>query len=136
VAIISKVENLGDLRTELTHLKSGQLIHTDAPTDNKGKGAAFSPTDLVATSLASCMITVMSIKANQLGIDLKGTEAKVEKEMSANPRKISSIKIDINFPKNYSEKNRKILELTANTCPVINSLNPDISKEIKFYYNI
>ena len=103
MAIISKVENLGNLRTELTHYKSGQIIHTDAPTDNNGKGAAFSPTDLAATSLASCMITVMSIKANQLGIDIDGTEAEVEKEMSAKPRKISAIRINILFPKNYTK---------------------------------
>ena len=134
MAIISKVENLGNLRAEMTHYKSGQIIHTDAPTDNNGKGAAFSPTDLAATSLASCMITVMSIKANQLGIDIDGTEAEVEKEMSAKPRKISAIRINILFPKNYNERDRKILELTANTCPVIYSLNPDIEKEINFNY--
>ena len=134
MAIISKVENLGNLRTEMTHYKSGQIIHTDAPTDNNGKGAAFSPTDLAATSLASCMITVMSIKANQLGIDIDGTEAEVEKEMSAKPRKISAIRINILFHKNYNERDRKILELTANTCPVIYSLNPDIEKEINFNY--
>ena len=130
----SKVEYLGNLRTELTHLKSGQTMHTDAPTDNNGQGAAFSPTDLVATSLASCMITVMGIKAGQHSIDIDGTEAIVKKEMSANPRRISAIRINIHFPKKYSEKECKLLELTANTCPVINSLSSEITTDISFHY--
>lgn len=134
MSAISKVEYLGNLRTELTHLKSGQAMHTDAPTDNNGKGAAFSPTDLVATALASCMATVMGIKASQHDIDIDGTEAMVEKKMTANPRRISTIRIDIHFPKKYSAKERKLLELTANTCPVINSLNPEINKDIRFHY--
>ena len=134
MSVISKVEYLGNLRTELTHYKSGQKIYTDAPVDNNGKGEAFSPTDLVAASLASCMITVMGIKAKQCGIEMDGTYAEVEKEMSAKPRKISGINIDIYFPKNYTENEKKLLELTANTCPVINSLNPDIVKNINFHY--
>ena len=134
MAIISKVEYLGDLRTELTHCKSGQQMYTDAPVDNNGKGEAFSPTDLVATSLASCMITVMGIKAKHSGIEMDGTYAEVEKVMSAKPRKISGINIDIYFPKNYTENEKNILEITANTCPVINSLNPDIVKNIHFHY--
>ncbi|MDP7608726.1 MAG: OsmC family protein, partial [Candidatus Marinimicrobia bacterium] len=94
---LSTVEYKGDLRTEAVHLDSGKQIHTDAPKDNEGKGEAFSPTDLVATSLASCMITVMGIKAKQLGINMVGTTADVVKEMAADPRRISAIRINIHF---------------------------------------
>ena len=94
----STVKYLGDLSTEMVHIESGERIHTDAPKDNAGKGEGFSPTDLVATSLASCMITTMGIKARQHEIDLVGTHADVVKEMSANPRRISAIRINIYFP--------------------------------------
>ena len=103
---ISTVEYLGDLRTEAVHLESSDRIHTDAPKDNEGRGEAFSPTDLVATSLASCMITVMGIKARQHDIDMDGTRAEIVKEMGANPRRISAIRINIYFPNDYTDEEK------------------------------
>ncbi|WP_298896576.1 OsmC family protein [uncultured Psychroserpens sp.] len=128
----SKVTYLGDLRTESTHLKSDNSFITDAPTDNNGKGEAFSPTDTVATGLASCMITVMGIKARDLGIDMAGTNAHVTKIMAAEPRRISKIEVVLDFPFEADKKARTILERTANTCPVHYSLHPDIVKDITF----
>lgn len=128
----SKVTYLGDLRTESLHLKSGNTFITDAPTDNNGKGEAFSPTDTVATGLASCMITVMGIKARDLGVDMEGTTAKVTKTMASNPRRISKIEVILEFPFEADSKTRKILERTANTCPVYYSLHPDIERDITY----
>lgn len=128
----SKVSYLGDLRTECTHLQSGNTFITDAPLDNNGKGEAFSPTDTVATGLASCMMTVMGIKAREMDIDLKGTTASVKKIMAADPRRISRIEVTFNFPISPELKSRTILERTANTCPVNYSLHPDIEKVIVF----
>ena len=108
--MISKVFYQGNLRTKCVHLKSGNVIVTDAPVDNSGKGEAFSPTDTVATALASCMITVMAIKADQLNIDFKKITADVEKIMSSNPRMISEIKVQINLPIKISKKNKVIIE--------------------------
>ncbi|SKB70116.1 Uncharacterized OsmC-related protein [Salegentibacter holothuriorum] len=131
----SKVIYTGSLRTEAEHLKSDAKIITDAPTDNHGKGEAFSPTDSVVTGLASCMLTVMGIKAEEIEVNLKGTTAEVTKTMAANPRRISKVEIMINFPETYSEKSRKILENTARTCPVLESLHPDMEKLISFKYS-
>ncbi len=130
----SKVTYLGDLRTSSIHLQSGAVIITDAPTDNNGKGEAFSPTDTVANGLASCMFTVMGIKANDLGIDLSGSNAEVTKVMAADPRRISEI--HVSFVMNFAadEKTKTILERTAMTCPVHYSLHPDIKKEISFVW--
>ena len=130
----SKVIYQGDLRTEAEHIKSGSKMITDAPVDNHGKGEAFSPTDTVATALATCMLTVMGIKAEDMRISLKGTKAEVEKIMASNPRRISKIIIRIHFPTNFSDKEKDILERTAKTCPVHFSLHPDIEKEISFTY--
>ncbi|MBC8345582.1 MAG: OsmC family protein [Candidatus Marinimicrobia bacterium] len=132
---ISTVEYFGDLRTEAVHLDSGERIITDAPKDNEGKGEAFSPTDLVATSLASCMITIMGIKANQHDINIIGTKAEIVKEMAADPRRIQTININIYFPQLYSKKEQQLLERSAFTCPVINSLGQDVNKIITFHYN-
>ena len=126
----SKVTYTGNLRTKSEHLRSGDSFITDAPIDNNGLGQAFSPTDTVATGLASCMITMMGIKANGLEVDLTNSIAEVTKHMAANPRRISKIEVKLSLPSNVSEKNRKILEHTANTCPVLYSLHPDIVKEI------
>ena len=128
----SKVTYLGDLRTESVHLKSNNSFITDAPLDNNGKGEAFSPTDTVATGLASCMITVMGIKASDMEVDMTGTTAEVTKTMASNPRRISKIKVVLDFPFDADTKTRKILERTANTCPVHYSLHPDIEKDITF----
>ena len=129
----SKVIYLGDLRTECEHVKSGDKFITDAPTDNNGKGEAFSPTDTVATALASCMLTVMGIKAKQMeGVELKGSTAEVTKIMKAEPRRIARVEIKLNLEGVQTEKENKILEDSAKTCPVLNSLHPDMEKEIVF----
>ena len=128
----SKVTYTGELRTENTHIKSGNTFITDAPVDNNGKGEAFSPTDTVATGLANCMLTVMGIKANQMEVSMKGAEAKVTKTMASEPRRISKIDITVQMPSGFSDKEKKILEHTANTCPVLYSLHPDIEKMIQF----
>jgi uncharacterized OsmC-like protein len=126
----SKITYLGDLRTTSTHLQSGTEILSDAPTDNNGKGEAFSPTDLVANAAGSCMMTIMAIKARDMNVDLIGTTLEVTKIMQAEPRKISKIIIVMNIPITVDEKTKTILERTAMNCPVLLSLNPDIEKEI------
>ena len=131
----SKVTYLGNLRTENTHLKSGDTYFTDAPTDNNGKGEAFSPTDTVATGLANCMLTVMGIKAQGLNIEMSGTTAEVTKIMASDPRRISKIEVVLNLPFEADVKHKKILEHTAKTCPVLNSLHPEIEKDISFNWN-
>ncbi|MBK5214743.1 MAG: OsmC family protein [Flavobacteriaceae bacterium] len=128
----SKVTYLGNLRTENEHLKSGNKFITDAPTDNNGKGEAFSPTDTVATGLANCMITVMGIKARDMQVNMDGTTALVTKTMAADPRRISKIEVILKFPSGIDAKSRKILENTGRTCPVMQSLHPDIEKVIEF----
>ena len=127
-----KVTYLGDLRTKNQHLKSGDVFTTDAPLDNNGKGEAFSPTDTVATGLANCMLTVMGIKARNMDIDIAGTTAEVTKIMASDPRRISRIEVNIDFPLSADDKTRQILEHTARTCPVIYSLHPDIEKVVTF----
>ena len=128
----SKVTYTGELRTTCEHIRSGSTIITDAPVDNNGLGQAFSPTDTVATGLASCMLTIMGIKARDMGVDLKGTVAEVTKHMEANPRRISKIEITMSLPAEVSDKNRKILAHAAHTCPVQHSLHPDIERVIIF----
>jgi len=128
----SKVTYLGNLRTESTHIKSQNKFITDAPTDNNGKGEAFSPTDTIATGLASCMLTVMGIKARDLEVDITGASAEVTKIMASDPRRIAEIKITLSLPCKADTKAKQILERTANTCPVHYSLHPDIKKEITF----
>ena len=128
----SKVTYLGNLRAESVHIKSGNSYITDAPTDNNGKGEAFSPTDTVATGLASCMLTVMGIKAREMNVDMSGTTAEVTKTMASNPRRISKIEVVLNFPFEADNKTKKVLEHIANTCPVNQSLHPDIERDITF----
>ena len=130
----SKVTYEGGLRTKARHIQSGNSIVTDAPVDNQGKGEAFSPTDLVATALASCMLTIMGIVAERNSIELKGTTAEVEKIMGTMPRKISEIKIKILFNKNFDKRTKRKLESAALTCPVSNSLNKNLEESIKFIY--
>lgn len=122
----------GDLRTRMTHLQSGSLVETDAPTDNNGKGERFSPTDLVASALASCMLTIIGIAARTHGFSIDGTRCEVEKIMAANPRRISQINIRMQFPadQSYDEKTKAIIERAARTCPVIESLHPDCIKDL------
>ncbi|MFN0255496.1 OsmC family protein [Pedobacter ureilyticus] len=131
----SKITYTGDLRTTSVHLKSGKEIITDAPTDNQGKGEAFSPTDLLATSLGNCMLTIVGIAAKNHGFDIDGTTAEVTKVMAENPRRVSEIRINLQFPgNNYSDKDKAIIERSAKTCPVAHSLHPDIKQEITFSY--
>ena len=132
--MMSKVTYKGDLRTEAYHIQSGNSIVTDAPVDNQGKGEAFSPTDLVATALASCMLTIMGIVAERNDVELKGTIAEVEKTMGTMPRQISKIKIKIFFNKNFDKITKRKLESAALTCPVSNSLNKTLKESIKFIY--
>jgi len=131
----SKVIYTGNLRTKATHLKSGNSIITDAPTDNNGKGEAFSPTDLVATALGSCMLTIMGIRARDAEIDMEGAEVEITKIMGSNPRKISKIIATVKMPeKSYTDREKKILEKAAHQCPVFNSLSPVLEEEISIVW--
>ena len=132
---ISNITYLGGLRTEATHLRSGKIILTDAPPDNNGKGEAFSPTDLMSTSLGSCMLTVMGIVAERHQLDITGTTVEITKIMDANPRRVVEIVVDMTFPKNgFSDKDKVLLENTALTCPVAKSLHPDLKQTVRFYW--
>ncbi|MFN4146274.1 MAG: OsmC family protein [Runella sp.] len=134
-----KTTYLGDLRTEATHLQSGTVILTDAPTDNNGKGEAFSPTDLVAGALGSCMMTIMGIVARRDGIDLKGSSMEITKIMSAEPpRRIAKIAVKLNMitEAELTETDKTKLVRAAHTCPVALSLHPDIEQEIVFEWNV
>ena len=132
----STVTYNGSLRTTAVHLKSGKTIITDAPTDNNGKGEAFSPTDLVATALASCMITIMGIRASKMNLNIDGTKAEIQKIMSSNPRRIAEVVINVTMPdNNFSEKDRTILEKAARTCPVALSLHSDTLQTIHFSWS-
>ncbi len=125
----------GNLRCTCTHIESGTEILTDAPRDNQGNGAAFSPTDLVATALGSCIVTTMGIKCKLMGISIDGTKLEVKKIMAADPRRISQIDVTLHMPdRHYSDKDKKILEHTALTCPVAVSLHPDLVKGITFIW--
>lgn len=125
----AKIVYNGNLRTTATHLKSNTVIETDAPTDNQGKGERFSPTDLLATALGSCMMTLMGIKARDMQIDLVGTTLEVTKFMASDPRRVNEIGVHIQFPEglNLTEKDKTVLERTARTCPVQMSIHPDIN---------
>ncbi|MCC6582309.1 MAG: OsmC family protein [Chitinophagales bacterium] len=132
----SKIEYLGELRTEATHLQSGNQIITDAPTDNHGKGEAFSPTDLVATALGSCMISIMGIKLLGSGKDIKGATVDVTKVMYSEPRRIGEIHVKINVPDDsFSDKEKQILINAAHACPVAKSLHPDIKQIIEIIFS-
>ena len=124
----------GDLRTVATHLQSGTAIQTDAPVDNQGKGGSFSPSDLVATALGSCMLTIMGMKARDMDVDLRGTKIEILKIMKQDPRRIGGINLTFHFPTGFraNEKQQTILERAAHTCPVIYSIHPDIELKIVF----
>jgi putative redox protein len=125
----------GEYRTQATHVKSSEKIITDAPVDNNGKGEYFSPTDLVAAGLASCMLTIIDMTANNHGFSLTAATARTTKIMASNPRRISEIIIEIDLsPGDYSEKQKKIMELAAHNCPVAKSIHPDIKVDIKYHY--
>ena len=128
----SKITYQNNLRTTAVHLRSGNEILTDAPVDNRGKGEAFSPTDLLATSLGSCILTIMGIKAADKEIDITGATAEVNKIMGSNPRRITRLEITIQMPDNqFTNKEKKILEAAAHGCPVGKSLHPDLDEVIQ-----
>ncbi len=133
----SKVVYLGNLRTEAIHLQSSHLIHTDAPKDNQGNGEKFSPTDLVATALGSCAMTIMGIAANTHQIDIEGSTCDVLKTMGTDPRRI--VRIDLEFrmqvkSSGFTDKQKAILEHAAKTCPVWHSLHDSLEKNMVFYW--
>ncbi len=126
---------LGDLRSELTHDQSATSIYTDAPKDNKGKGESFSPTDLLAAALASCMITIMGIRANSKNLEFGKPSYHILKSMQAGPRKVAKIEIEIQMNPNLSKKDRDFLEEEAKKCPVALSLNKELVQAVQFRYN-
>ncbi|MBN9485223.1 MAG: osmotically inducible protein OsmC [Bacteroidetes bacterium 43-93] len=134
--MLARVIYKGGLRTEATHLRSGTTIETDAPVDNQGKGERFSPTDLVSVALATCIVTTIGIASDTRDIDITGTECEVEKIMDSNPRKIGEIRIKLTFPKDkqYTDREKMLLENVANTCPVARSLHPDLKQTLTFVW--
>ncbi len=132
----SSIKYKGGLRTEAMHLGSTQEIVTDAPTDNNGQGKAFSPTDLVATALGSCMLTIMGIYADKNGVNIDGTTVSVQKHMASNPRRIEKVEINLHMPdKDYDDHTRKMIEKVALACPVAKSLHPDLIQEVVFHWS-
>ncbi len=130
-----KTVYLGDLRTENTHLQSGNKLTTDAPADNRGKGEFFSPTDLLATALGSCILTIMGIRARDEGIDLEGTELEITKIMASDPRRVAEVEIDFRFPaKGFSEEEKRLVESVAGTSPVPLSLHPALKQTLRFHW--
>lgn len=130
----SEIIYKGSLRTAAKHLQSNTIIETDAPTDNQGKGDRFSPSDLLATSLGSCMLTIMGIKARDMDISLDGTEVSIQKNMKSEPRRVGGIDVRFNFPASLKldDKEKTILERAALTCPVAKSIHPDIELNVDF----
>ena len=128
----------GNLRTVCTHERSGSIVETDAPVDNNGKGERFSPTDLVATALGTCMMTIMGMRAREMKINLAGAKIDVEKIMKAEPRRIGGVNLTFSFPDSLlvDEDQKAILENAAHTCPVIYSIHPDIEVNVHFHWNI
>ena len=130
-----KTTYLGDLRTENIHVQSGSKIITDAPTDNRGKGEAFSPTDLLATALGNCIMTIMGIKAMDNGIDIVGTEIEITKIMASDPRRVAEVVMEFTFPKKgYSENEKQLIESVAGISPVPLSVNPGLKQTIRFIW--
>lgn len=124
----------GELRCECTHLQSGTIIETDAPTDNRGKGERFSPTDTICVGLATCIITTMGIRALDMQVDLTGSRLEVTKHMLAEPRRIGKIEVTLNLPGEIAEKDRLVLEKIGDNCPVMKSLHPDLEVVTKYLW--
>ncbi len=127
-------EYVGDLRCTAEHIPSGVTLTTDAPTDNHGRGESFSPTDLVATALGTCVATIMGIQAENRGLDLEGMEITVEKEMASDPRRIDSLHTEVTMPNPLDEQTQQQLERAARHCPVHQSIHPDIDAPIVFHW--
>jgi uncharacterized OsmC-like protein len=133
--ITAKIKYTGDLRTECTHIQSGDKVITDAPVDNRGRGEAFSPTDLLATSLGSCIMTIMGIKARENGIILDGTEVEITKIMASDPRRVAEVVVEFYFPpRDYSPEEKQLIESVAGTSPVPLSLHPELRQTIRFHW--
>ncbi len=131
----AKTKYIGDLRTEIVHTKSGSVITTDAPADNKGKGENFSPTDMVASALGSCIFTIMGIAAREHSFSIDGSKCRITKIMNENPRKIGEIRIEFDFTGNvYSDKQKKILDYCVKTCPVALSLNESVFQNVTLLF--
>ena len=127
------IEYEGGLRTRATHVPSGNTLITDAPLDNHGKGESFSPTDLVATALGACIVTVMGIAAEEHGWDLTGTRASVVKKMVNEPvRKIEELEVVISVPHDFDGETREVLERAAGTCPVCRTLGRNVETPVRF----
>ncbi len=122
----------GNLRCQAEHIQSKSIIETDAPTDNRGKGERFSPTDLLCVSLAACMLTTMGIKAGDMNLDITNSKAEVTKHMASDPRRVAKIEVSISLPFNDNEKDKIILEKTGTNCPVAKSIHPDIELVISY----
>ena len=132
----AKTKYLGGLRTEILHVRSGSVIVTDAPVDNKGKGENFSPTDMVASALGSCILTIMGIAAREHGFTIDGTSCSITKIMADNPRKIGEIRIEFDFTSNsFTDKQKQILEVSVRTCPVALSLNEAVLQNVTLLFN-
>ena len=132
---IAEIIYRGELRSEARHLRSGQIIISDAPPDNQGKGEAFSPTDLMSTSLGMCMLTIMGISARTHGFTIDGTRIKISKVMAANPRRVSEVHVEFDMPPiKYSEKEKNMMEQAAINCPVAKSLHADLLQKVKFNF--
>lgn len=131
----SKITYVGNLRTSSEHLQSGTIILTDAPTDNQGQGASFSPTDLVANALGACIITIMAIKARDLNVIIDNSTAEITKIMGVEPRRIAKIGVLIKMVGTFDQKTKLILERTAMTCPVHMSLHPGVEQEVIFEWD-
>lgn len=127
----------GDLRCECTHVQSGTVIETDAPTDNRGKGERFSPTDTLCVALATCVVTTMALKGGDMGFNLAGTTIAVTKHMLSDPRRIGKIDVILQLPPHLQleEKDRLVLQRTGDNCPVAKSLHPDLEVNIEYYWN-
>jgi uncharacterized OsmC-like protein len=133
MSFTSTIEYTGGLRTSSVHLRSGQIVITDAPLDNNGRGEAFSPTDLMSTSLGCCMMTIMGIVADRHQISLEGMKADITKIMGTDPRRVVEIKVDFTMPMlNYADNERQLLINAAMTCPVAKSLHPDLKQTVTF----
>lgn len=132
----AKTKYIGDLRTEILHLRSGSVIVTDAPVDNKGRGEKFSPTDMVASALGSCIYTIMGIAAREHGFSIDGSTCTITKIMAENPRRIGEIKIEFDFTKfEFNDKQKKILEYCVRNCPVSRSLHESVNQNVSLIFN-
>ena len=131
---IAEIVYQGELRSEARHLRSGQVLSCDAPPDNQGKGEAFSPTDLMSTSLGLCMVTVMGIAARTHGFNIDGTRLRIGKVMASNPRRVAEVHVHFDLPGSYTSREKNILEQAAINCPVAKSLHPSLVQKVEFHY--